>query len=174
MKRIFISGLIVLLAACGNTKGHEVQDLARISEEAIATAHTTRLPGHDPESQAIALTQAVYPATREENAAGAIILVRQDTAEAFTAMHRVTHMPINAPLLYLTREGTLSEATLKEMKRIKPDGVVQGGKVQVYLVGNIDPPVQQTVREQLGYKTRMLRADNPIALAELLDRWQAG
>ncbi|MGH9629675.1 MAG: hypothetical protein ACRD7E_15275 [Bryobacteraceae bacterium] len=45
----------------------------------------------------------------------------------YTAMHRVTHMPVNAPLLYLDPSGQLSRATLDEMKRLKPDGVVQDG-----------------------------------------------
>lgn len=165
--------VIALLSACGSTAGDPIQWPAQSREAATATAYTTRLPGGDPETQAIALTQTVYAATQEENAAGAIIVTRQNLREAYTAMQRVTHMPVNAPLLYLNQSGQLSEATRREMKRLRPDGVVQDGKTQVYVVGDVDPSVAETIRRELGYKVRELRAADPIRLSELLDRWQA-
>lgn len=173
MTKCYAILVTLLLAACGNTEGPAVEGLGAMAEDAIATAHTTRLPGSDPESQAIMLTQAVYPATREENAPGAIILTPPDVAEAFTTMHRVTHMPVNAPLLYLTRDGQISERTWREMKRLRPDGVVQDGKTQVYLSGNVDPALADEIKKRLDYKTKVFRATNPATLAELLDRWQA-
>ncbi len=162
----------VVAVACGDASGPPVQPPA-LHSEAIATAYTTRLPGHDPEQLSISVSQTVYAATREENAAGAIILCRQDPALAFTAMHRITHMPVNAPLLYLTHGGALSDATLREMRRIRPDGVLQDGKVQVYVVGRVSDAVLAQVRDELGYRVRSFAEDDPIALAELLDRWQA-
>ncbi len=165
--------LPLLLTGCGDTAGDAVLDLAPFQERALATAHTTRLPAGDPETQAIVIAQAVYAATREENAVGAIILARQDAAEAFTAMHRITHMPINAPLLYLDSDGLPSEAVLREMRRLRPDGVPFDGKTQVYVVGRVDEQVRHIVEDQLNYKVRVLRADDPVALAELLDAWQA-
>lgn len=59
------------------------------------------------------------------------------------------------------------------MKRLRPRGVVQDGKVQVYLIGTADPTVAQLVERELGYKVRTLLAPEPVALAELLDRWEA-
>ena len=164
---------VLLCSACGTTRGDAAKGARDKQRYALATAHTTRLPGSDPEHQAIAITQTVYPATREENAAGAIILTRQDPAEAYTAMQRVTHMPVNAPLLYLDDSGGISRDTLHEMTRLQPDGVVQDGRTQVYVVGSVAPQVVETVRRELGYSVRELRADNPVKLAELLDRWQA-
>lgn len=171
---ILLSALLfgTILNGCGSTEGPPASQGA-LQDQAVATAHTARLPAGDPETQAIVLTQTVYPATREENAVGAIILTRQDLPEAFTAMHRVTHMPVNAPLLYVGQDGRLSTATLQEMRRLRPDGVVQDGRVQVYIVGRVDPAVAETVRNELGYKVRRLSAEDPVKLAELLDRWQA-
>ena len=165
---------LAVLAAngCGSTAGSVVA-LPFTHEEATATAFTTRLPGGTPETQAIAITQAVYAATREENAAGAIVLTRQDPHDAFTAMHRLTHMPVNAPLLYLDAAGRLSDATIDEMRRLHPDGVTQDGRTQVYVVGRVDPAVAGEVRRRLGFRVRELRAGDPVQLAELLDRWQA-
>lgn len=81
-------------------------------------------------------------------------------------------MPVNAPLLYLTRDGHIAEATLREMKRLKPDGVVQDHRMQVYAV---DVPAAEVakVKGALGYKVRTFNAPDPVQLAEILDRWQA-
>ncbi len=164
---------LALISGCGNTAGAPLTQAASPPAEATATAYTTRIPGSNPEMQAIALAQAVYPATREENAAGAIILAPQDAPLAFTAMHRITHMPVNAPLLYLNPQGLLSEATKQEMKRLRPDGVVQDGRVQVFIVGDTDPSVRRAVEDELKYEAREFRTNDPVELAEVLDRWQA-
>ncbi len=167
-----LSLFALILVGCGNTKGPSLPE-AIYQERMFATSYTTRLPGTSPEMQAIAITQAVYAATREENSAGAIILTHQNPALAFTAMHRITHMPINAPLLYLDTTGRIGEPTQREMKRIKPDGVTQDGDVQVYVVGKVDRAVIETISSELRYKIRHFATNDPVYLAELLDRWQA-
>ena len=96
----------------------------------------------------------------------------QDEEIAFTTMHRVTHMPVNAPLLYLDKEGNISDATFAEMKRLKPDGVMADGRKQVYAI-NVPPAEIVRVKEELGYEVRIFNEEDPIELAELLDRWQA-
>ncbi|MBU1823246.1 MAG: hypothetical protein KKG00_17330 [Bacteroidetes bacterium] len=164
--------LFFFLTSCGTTEGPPGAGSLPLQNEANFTAYTVRLPGRSPEEQAILLTQAVYPATREDNAVGAIILCPQDERLAFTAMHRITHMPVNAPLLYLTRDGHISEATLREMKRLKPDGVMQDKRVDVYAV-NVPESEQEKIREVLGYRIRSFVASDPIQLTEILDRWQA-
>lgn len=162
--------IVLLLAACGIAGDPYVEP---DGIEAVATAHTTRLPASDVETQAIVVTQAVYPATRVENATGAIILAPQDPAIAFTAMNRITHMPVNAPLLYLDESGRIAPRTLAEMRRLRPDGVVPDGHKQVYLVGTDDPGVIRTIRDVLGYEVRVFPQRDPVALSEALDRWQA-
>lgn len=164
--------LVTITLACGSTAGPPSPSTP-LGDEAIATAHTIRLPARNPEEQAIVLTQTVYAATREDNSPGAIILIPQVAAEAFTAMNRITHMPVNAPLLYIGRDGRPSAATMAEMKRLRPRGVVQDGKVQVYLVGSANPELANSIERELHYKVRKLLAPNPVALAELLDRWEA-
>lgn len=172
MKPLISFALLFLLVACGKTTGGPGGGSHALQKEALATAYTVRIPGHNPEEQAILLTQTVYPATREDNAAGAIILCPQDPAIAFTAMHRITHMPVNAPLLYLTREGQLSEQTLREMKRLKPEGVVPDGRVKVYAVNVPDAAVLK-IEEVLHYEVRRFNAPDAVVLAEVLDRWSA-
>lgn len=161
--------LFALLLGCGSTAGPP----PTASPPSVATAYTTRLAGEGPEQQAIAIAQAVYAATREDNAAGAVILSPQDPALAYTAMHRITHMPVNAPLLYLTVDGELSPATREELRRLRPDGVVQDAHVQVYVIGTVHPDVLRTLRDDLRYEVRQFAEDDPVRLAGLLDSWQA-
>lgn len=171
LRYIFALAILAVLSSCGKTEGPPGAGSLPLQNEANFTAYTVRLPGRTPEEQAILLTQTVYPATREDNAVGAIILVPQDEIIAFTAMQRITHMPVNAPLMYLTKDNHVSEATLREMKRLKPDGVLNDRRVDVYAV-NVPEAEVNKVREILGYKVRTFYAKNPVQLAEILDRWQ--
>lgn len=162
----------LLLASCGKSEGPPAKAALPLQEEANFTPFTVRLPGSDPESQAIIFSQTVYPATREDNATGAIILTPQNEAIAFTAMHRITHMPVNAPLLYLDENGRISDATFQEMKRLKPDGVLPDQRKQVYTV-NVPKEEVARIKNELQYKVRSFNEEDPVKLAELLDRWQA-
>lgn len=163
--------LFLITASCGKTEGGAGGGSHALQKEAISTAFTSRIPGHNPEEQAILLTQIVYPATREDNAVGAIIICPQDVSVAFTAMHRITHMPVNAPLLYLSEEGKISEQTLREMKRLKPDGVFQDARTKVYAV-NVPEDEIKKIKEVLNYSVRSFYG-TAIELSEELDRWQA-
>ena len=160
---IFIILISLTLLACGTTEGPPVGGLP-LQDAANFTANTVRLPGRTPEEQAIILTQTVYPATREDNAVGAIILCPPDEEIAFTAMNRITHMPVNAPLLYLTEDGEISEATLREMRRLRPDGVLQDERTDVYAV-NVPEEEIIKVKEMLGYRVRSFNETDPIQLA---------
>jgi len=164
--------LLSIVIACGKTEGGPGGGSHALQEKATATAFTVRIPGSNIEEQAILLTQIVYPATREDNAVGAIILIPQDEQIAYTAMHRITHMPVNAPMLFLTVDEKLSEQTLREMKRLRPDGVLPDGRVQVYAVNVPDAEVRR-IKEILGYEVRTFNEENPVQLAAVLDTWQA-
>lgn len=172
VKNTILLILLITCISCGKSEGPPIGKDYKLQPEASATPFTVRLPGGDPQTQAILLTQTVYPATREDNAAGAIILVPQNESIAFTVMHRVTHMPVNAPLLYLNSDNELSHATFNEMKRLKPDGVMPDGRVQVYAV-NVPETVVKRIEKELKYKVRTFNERDPVKLAEILDRWQA-
>jgi hypothetical protein len=69
-------------------------------------------------------------------------------------------------------EDAIPELTRSELLRLKPEGVSMDGNVQVYIVGTIDDVVVEEV-EALGYRTRVLRAADPILLAEVADTWSS-
>ncbi|MBZ0304721.1 MAG: cell wall-binding repeat-containing protein [Anaerolineae bacterium] len=134
------------------------------------TVNTTRIGSDDPVETAVAVSQIIYPVTEEENSPGAVILINQhELAEAIVAASRVQHFPVNAPLLYVDEEA-LPDLTRKELLRLKPEGVPMDGNTQVYLIGTISDKVRQEV-EEMGYEVRVLTADNPIELAQVVDNW---
>lgn len=171
--RIFtVFSFFLIFVSCGKSEGPPAKDNLPLQKEANFTPYTVRLPGSDPETQSLLVTQTIYAATREDNAVGAIILTPQNEAIAFTAMNRITHMPVNAPLLYLDRTGKISERTFQEMKRLKPDGVMQDERKQVYAI-NIPEREIRRIEKELKYNVRTFYETDPVKLADILDRWQA-
>ena len=137
------------------------------------TPNTMRLAGPNVYAAATAVTQATYGATHHEDRPHAVTLVRADRqADAMLAASRITHFPVNSPVLYVDADRLLPE-TFAELKRLGPDGNNYDSNVQVYLVGPISEAVEREVRDRLGYRTRAFRVDNPFALSEQLDTWAA-
>jgi hypothetical protein len=115
----------------------------------------------------------VYGATHHEDRPHAVTLVRVDRqADAMLAAARITHFPVNSPILYID-EDRIPPETLAELRRLGPDGSAFDANVQVYLVGPISERVEQEVRETLGYETRAFRIADPFVLSEELDLWAA-
>lgn len=141
--------------------------------QTFVTPNTVRLAGNNVYAAATAVTQATYGATQHEDRPHAVTLVRADKqADAMLAASRITHFPVNSPVLYVDADR-LPEETLSELKRLGPDGNLYDSNVQVYLVGAISERVEQEIKDKLGYKTRAFRIDDPIALSEELDTWAA-
>jgi hypothetical protein len=137
------------------------------------TPNTMRLAGPNVYAAATAITQTTYGATHHEDRPHAITLVRADReADAMLAASRITHFPVNSPVLYVDADRLPAE-TLAEMKRLGPDGNTYDFGVQVYLVGPISERVEREVQDSLGYRTRAFRVDDPFALSEALDTWAA-
>lgn len=137
------------------------------------TPNTVRVTAPDLYAATAGITQLTYGATHHEDRPHAIALVRSDRmAEAVLAASRITHFPVNAPVLFVERDR-IPQATLAELKRLGPDGNTYDNKVQIYLVGDIAESVENEVREKLGYKTRAFRTADPFMLSEMLDTWAA-
>lgn len=137
------------------------------------TPNTTRLHGLNVYAAATAVTQATYGATHHEDRPHAITLVRADRqADAMLGASRITHFPVNSPVLYVDADR-LPPETLAEMKRLGPDGNTYDFGVQVYLVGPISERVEREVQDTLNYRTRAFRIDDPFLLSEELDTWAA-
>jgi hypothetical protein len=137
------------------------------------TPNTVRVWGPNVYAAATAITQLTYGATHHEDRPHAVTLVRADRqADAMLAASRITHFPVNSPVLYVDADR-LPPETLAELRRLGPDGTTYDRKVQVYLVGPISERVEREVRRALGYNTRAFRITDPFLLSEALDTWAA-
>jgi len=184
LRIVWLSLAGVLLVALGLVAGVELYERIYIPsakpgempfldvDHDLVTLNTTRLGSDNPIETAVAVSNIIYPATESENTPGAVVLVNADNLpEVMVAASRVQHFPVNAPLLYVTRDE-IPELTRQELLRLKPEGVAVDGNVQVYVVGTIGDEVVGQV-EAMGYKTRLLRAGDPIELAVLADDWSS-
>jgi hypothetical protein len=172
--KILIPVLALATFAAGCTRSAEPAARgAGGASPALITPNTVRLAGPNPYAAATAVTQTIYAATHHEDRPHAVALARADRpADAMLAASRITHFPVNAPVLYVDA-GRLPPETLAELSRLGPDGNTYDNKVQVYLVGPISPRVEREIQEKLGYKTRAFRTADPFALSEELDTWAA-
>lgn len=137
------------------------------------TGSTARLSGEDYIQTATAYSQTIYAAAQDKDRPGAVVLVRDDDPAIAIATTRLQHFPVNAPMLFVTENGTmLPEDTRKELERLGPEGVMMDNNVQVYLVGDINRSVVNEV-DKLKLKTRVIYASNPIEFAEVLDEYIA-
>jgi hypothetical protein len=140
---------------------------------AYTTPNTVRAWGPNVYAAATAITQLTYGATHHEDRPRAVTLVRADRqGDAMLAASRITHFPVNSPVLYVDADR-LPPETLAELRRLGPAGNTYDRRVQVYLVGPISERVEREVRERLGYKTRAFRTADPLQLSEELDTWAA-
>lgn len=144
-------------------------------EQPLTTPNTTRVSAQedqDPFASAVAISQLIYPAHREQTKPGAVVLLNADDKATAIAATHILHFPMNAPILYVERDG-LPDATREELRRLDPDGVLMDGNTQVYLVGDIGDAVADDV-EDMGLETRRIRGEDPTDPAQnalALDEW---
>jgi hypothetical protein len=137
------------------------------------TPNTVRVWGPNVYAAATAVTQLTYGATHHEDRPHAVTLVRADRqGDAMLAASRITHFPVNSPVLYVDADR-LPPETLAELRRLGPDGNTYDRKVQVYLVGPITERVKREIETRLRYKTRAFPIADPFLLSEELDTWAA-
>ncbi|MGB9939837.1 cell wall-binding repeat 2 family protein [Methanosarcina sp.] len=135
------------------------------------TGSTARLSGENHIQTATAYSQAIYAAAQDKDRPGAVVLIRDDDPATALATTRLQHFPVNAPMLFVTDNGTvLPEESRKELERLGPEGVMMDNNVQVYIVGDIDRSVVDEV-EKLKLKTRIIYASNPVEFTEVLDEY---
>lgn len=146
----------------------------------VDTKTTTRLYGTDPYSEAVAITQHLWPAALRPNALGennnvpdrpwGITLVTPgDPLTAITATPLI-HFPDDAPVLYVTNSG-IPQVTLDEIKRLGDTGISRNNNVDVIAVGAAANPGVLQQLDQLHLKHDQITAANPFELANQVDQY---
>ena len=96
------------------------------------TGTTARLAGEDYLRTAVAYSQTIYAAAQDKDRPGAVVLVRDDDPRTAITATRLQHFPVNAPMLFVTDEGTtLPQATRDELERLGPEGGFRLHELQV-------------------------------------------
>lgn len=165
---------VVWIRLTWDPPGDPLDVSAQTGERLLELSPTgARLAGETYLRTAVAYSQAIYAAAQDNDRPGAVILIRDDDPAVAIASNRLMHFPVNAPMLFVTEGGTdLPEETKQELERLGPEGVMMDNNVQVYLVGDIAPAVNEEV-EAVGLHTRQIYADNPVDYAEVLDEFLA-
>lgn len=171
-----VAALTVLLilgyVSLWEPQGEPLSVSTRQNEDLLElTGSTARLSGEDHIQAATVYSQTIYAAAQDKDRPGAVVLVRDDDPATAIATTRLQHMPVNAPMLFVTGNGTvLPEETREELERLGPEGVMMDNNVQVYIIGDIDRSIVDEV-ENLKLKTRTIYASNPVEFAEVLDEY---
>jgi hypothetical protein len=108
----------------------------------------------------------------EHDTVRAVMLVRQDLADAMIALHASASIPGVVPILYFTGQGGISQETLLEIRRLQPRGVPSDSGIQIYLVGCVSHEVGRQL-ETFRYRVRDLIAEDPSAVANVVDQWRS-
>ncbi|MGU3472136.1 cell wall-binding repeat-containing protein [Paenibacillus sp. D51F] len=137
----------------------------------IATAHTTRINAADPYEAAVLASRMAWPSTEgEERLGGVVIVPRGDWIAAVLGAGLIDDAA-DGPLLYADADG-IPEATLQELKRLRPIGAAENGGVQAILVGALGPQVQRQA-EKLGLRVERIAARGAADLARAVDAYEA-
>jgi len=165
--------LILLFSLMGRTSSAQTQFTPPLPENTLATGFTTRFAGNNVYETAVTLAQATFPASREGNQPGAIILARVDRKEEVMAAVSLIHHPIDAPLLYVDADR-LPPETRAALERFDPEGITFDLNIEVLAVGEISDAVIQEVRD-MGLSVRPIRGENgdPASLAAAVDDYRA-
>ncbi len=139
---------------------------ADASRDLLTTSlkNITRLNTNDSVHMAVLTSQTIWPATHKENQPGAVILVPVNHWQLGIASADLIHHPNNGPILFMNKES-IPEATLKEIKRLKPLGTKDG--TQIMVMGDVESPVLDQLKE---YKVKQIKETDPAKFAKDVDK----
>lgn len=135
------------------------------------TANTVRIEGKDLYETCTSISQIVYPSTFRGDRPNAVILVRSDKVQDAMLAARVSHDPINAPILF-TKKNSIPESTLKEIERLNPEGLFVDGNAKIILIGDIGEEIKNTLNKK-NLKYRHIKGKDVYDLGLNIDNYLA-
>lgn len=138
----------------------------------ISTRHTDRITGADAFETAAAVSQAAFPGGSHAGQPRAIVLARASRWQDLLVASRLMAEPFDAPLLLVTDDGTVPDATDGELRRLHPQGLPLDLGVQVVVLGEGSDDLDRRL-SALGFRRRVLTGDRPAAMAAAVDNYRA-
>ena len=185
MKKIIAAGTAALLAVsvlsgCQDrdtaapsnpSSGKTAVSQTEVSMPWIGTKNTTRINTSDPIEAAVLASRTLWTSTNDSNKAGSVVLVDSENWQTAAASADLIHHPSNGPILFVNKDG-VPEATLNELKRLKPKGAKSNDGIQVIIVGKVAGNVEEQLKP-LNYKVDQVEGENPAAVAQAIDAYYA-
>lgn len=139
--------------------------------EQKVTSNTVRIEGKTMYQTTVAIAQVAYPSSFKDNSPNAVILVRDDRIEDAMLAARISHEPVNAPILY-TKKDHVPEETLKEIDRLQPEGIFLDGNMKIIVIGDVDANVLKTL-DNRKLKYRHINGESIFSLSLKIDNYLA-
>ncbi|MBW4080738.1 cell wall-binding repeat-containing protein [Paenibacillus sp. S150] len=137
----------------------------------IATKNTTRINTSDPVQAAVLVSQTLWTAETKSNRPSSVVLTDVSSWQIAAASTDLIHHPSNGPVLFFTKDG-IPEATLAELKRLKPMGAESNDGIQAVLVGPAADGVEDQLKA-LDLKVDKIEGEDPAAIAASIDTYYA-
>ncbi|OKP94923.1 cell wall-binding repeat-containing protein [Paenibacillus sp. P46E] len=164
----------VALAGCSTANNSRSASTDTPSQSAvsipwIATKNTTRINTSDPIQAAVLVSQSLWTAETKNNRPSSVVLTDVSSWQIAAVSTDLIHHPNNGPVLFITKEG-IPEATLTELKRLKPMGAESNDGVQVVLVGTVADSVEDQLKV-LDLKVDKIEGEEPAEVAKSIDAY---
>jgi hypothetical protein len=148
---------------------HSAAETAEAGNTLKITSNTARICGRDMYETICAITSTAYPSSHYYDRPNAVILVKEENKTDGILAARLTHNPIDAPILFTSKDA-LPERMLQEIRRLKPKGISGDRNVQVLLIGDMGGGVKAALKKE-GLKYRQIGGENPYELARRIDEY---
>jgi putative cell wall-binding protein len=179
MKKMILTGTATLLlgamlAGCSGQDtpaANKPNSQSALSTPWIATKNTTRINSSDPVQAAVLVSRSLWSAETDNNRPSSVVLTDVSNWQIAAVSTDLIHHPSNGPVLFFTKDG-VPEATLTELKRLKPMGAEGNDGIQAVIVGPVSEGVETQLKE-LDLKVDKIEGEEPAAIAAAIDTYYA-
>ncbi|NJJ40866.1 cell wall-binding repeat-containing protein [Paenibacillus apii] len=137
----------------------------------VGTKNTTRINTSDPVEAAVLVSRTLWTAVSDSNRPASVVLTDVSNWQIAAVSTDLIHHPSNGPVLFFEKDK-VPEATLAEIKRLKPVGAETNDNIQIVIVGPVSAGVEEQLKA-LNMKTDKIEGDEPAAVAQAIDAYYA-
>ncbi|MFP4976930.1 cell wall-binding repeat-containing protein [Paenibacillus sp. CN-4] len=181
-KRMILAGFAVALTAAlagcqtGNQETGQAAETtpapaSAVSTPWVGTKNTTRINTSDPIQAAVVVSRTLWTAVSDSNRPASVVLTDVKNWQIAAASTDLIHHPSNGPVLFMENDA-VPQATLEELKRLRPLGAEGNHGVQIVIVGPVSDAAMKQL-DALNMKIDKIEGDEPAAVAQAIDSYYA-